>query len=269
MKKRKKRAALLFCLGVTLLCGCSAKGDPLLKAEAGAKELKIGCVEYEPYNYVNEAGEWIGIDADLAREACKRLGFSPVFVMIKWNEKDEFLKNGSIDCIWNCFTMNGREEDYLWAGPYMTSKEVVMVKEESPIETLDELSDKIVAVQSSTKPEEIFLSDNERSAGYVYCFKELKEALFAVQEDYADAVAGHQAFLDLYSRGMNSSYRILEEPLIVSQIGVAFSKKADPEMAEQLNRVLHEMNRNGTVGAILKKYEVASDLALTEGDAGE
>lgn len=259
----------VLCLFLCLLCGCSGRQRAVYQAEASAKELKIGCEEYEPYNYLNEGGEWIGIDADLAKEACKRLGYEPVFVTVKWNEKEEFLKNGSVDCIWNCFTMNGREEEYLWAGPYMTSREVVMVKAESTVETLDQLEDKIVAVQTSSKPEELFLSDAKWKAGYVYCFKELKDGLFALQENYVDAVAGHQAFLELYSRSVNGNYRVLDEPLIVSQIGVAFSKEADAEMVEQLNRVLHEMNRNGTVGAVLKKYEVASELALTEGDTGE
>lgn len=268
---KKIRGLFLSGLILFLLSGCSWKGDVALEAEAGAKQLKIGCVEYETYNYVNEGGEWIGIDADLAKEACNRLGYEPVFVPVKWNEKDSFLENGSVDCIWNCFSMNGREEKYLWAGPYMTSREVVMVKESSEIRSIADLKGKVLAVQTGTKPEEMFLEENDLPAtGYVYCFRELQDGMVAMQQNYVDAVAGHQAFLELYSRNMSGMYRVLDEPLLISQIGVAFAKDGDQQLAEQFNRILHEMNRNGTVGAIMKKYEISPAMAVvTEGDESE
>ena len=91
-----------------------------------------------------------------------------------------------------------------------------------------------------------------------------------MQQNYVDAVAGHQAFLELYSRNMSGMYRVLDEPLLISRIGVAFAKDGDQQLAEQFNRILHEMNRNGTVGAIMKKYEISPAMAVvTEGDESE
>ena len=53
--------------------------------------------------------------------------------------------------------MDGREEEYQWAGPYLYSRQVVAVRSDSDIYTLQDLAGKVVAVQSTTKPEELFL----------------------------------------------------------------------------------------------------------------
>lgn len=62
-------------------------------------DLMIGCDEYKPYNYFDENGNLVGIDADLAEEACHRMGYEPVYVIMKWTEKEAYLDEQIIDCI--------------------------------------------------------------------------------------------------------------------------------------------------------------------------
>ena len=78
------------------------------------------------------------------------------FKLINWEDKKELLESGEIDCIWGSFSMDGREEEYQWAGPYMTSYQVIAVRTDSDIYSLQDLEGKTVAVQSTTKPEELF-----------------------------------------------------------------------------------------------------------------
>ena len=73
------------------------------------------------------------------------------------DDKDKDLENKEIDCLWGRFSMDGRENDYKWAGPYMVSRQVVAVNKNSNIKKLSDLSGKVIAVQASTKPEDIFL----------------------------------------------------------------------------------------------------------------
>ena len=96
----------------------------LLAAPARAAEentVVIGCDVYAPYTYKDGTGDFIGIDVQLAHEAFGRLGYDVEFREIAWENKDKALASGEVDCIWSCFTMNGREDVYTWAGPYLYS----------------------------------------------------------------------------------------------------------------------------------------------------
>ena len=79
------------------------------------KPLIIGSDNYVPYSYLDSDGNFTGIDVEIAREACRRMGYTPVFKQIVWDNKDIYLKEGAVDCLWGCFTMTGREEKYNWA----------------------------------------------------------------------------------------------------------------------------------------------------------
>lgn len=98
-----KVAILLIC--VSLLCGflfvgCNESGE---REERKLPRIRIGGSIYEPYFYIDENGEYAGIDVELAREACRRMGYEPVFVTIDWLDKDGLLLDGTIDCAWACF----------------------------------------------------------------------------------------------------------------------------------------------------------------------
>ena len=79
-------------------------------------------------------------------------------VQINWEKKKELVESGEIDCIMGCFSMEGRLDDYRWAGPYIASRQVVAVNEDSDIYKLSDMEGKNLAVQSTTKPEGIFLN---------------------------------------------------------------------------------------------------------------
>lgn len=96
--------------------------------------LKLGFdAEFPPYGYLDENGEYAGFDIDMAKELCSRLGWGLQLVPINWDSKDFELESGAIDCIWNGFTMNGREELYTWSDAYMDNSQVFIVKSDSGI----------------------------------------------------------------------------------------------------------------------------------------
>ncbi|MDD6300755.1 MAG: transporter substrate-binding domain-containing protein, partial [Ruminococcus sp.] len=95
----------------------------------------------------------------MAAEACRRLGLTAVFIRIERQNKAKYLADHIIDCRWGSFSMNGREDDYLWAGPHLSSLQVVVVNAASNIYSLSDLSGMRVAVQNGSKPESIFLTN--------------------------------------------------------------------------------------------------------------
>lgn len=220
-------------------------------------KIIIGCDQYPPFNYLNEDGIPTGIDMDLASEAFGRMGYDVEIDYIEWEKKKNLLESGQIDCIWDCFTMKGRIEDYRWAGPYMVSNQVVAVNENSDIYTLQDLAGKNVAVQTTTKPEEIFLHDEDEripQLGNLICL-EHRELIFTfLGKGYADAIAAHETSIIQNMKDYDSKFRILEEPLMTVGIGVAFAKNDTRGLDEKLNQTLEEMRMDGTSEKIIGKY---------------
>lgn len=153
--------------------------------------------------------------------------------------------------------MKGRIEDYRWAGPYMVSNQVVAVNENSDIYTLQDLAGKNVAVQTTTKPEEIFLKrEDERipKLGNLICL-EHRELIFTfLGKGYVDAIAAHETSIIQNMKDFDSKFRILKEPLMTVGIGVAFAKNDTRGLAEELYQVLEEMRNDGTSEKIIGKY---------------
>jgi polar amino acid transport system substrate-binding protein len=262
--KMKNRAAILVPPLVLslLVCGCSTSDVELGKTD-NLPELLIGIDDsYEPYTYVDENGEYIGLDVELAKEACKRMDMEPVFVAIKWDNKNVYLADGAIDCIWSCFSINGRESDYTWVGPYMNSRQMVAVASDSDIENISDLNGRSVAVMSTTKPETIFLereSDDIPEVGELYSMEDMEYVFTALQYGYVDAAAGHEIMMREYMDSMAGDYRLLDEELQAVNVGVAFDKNNPSEAAAQLDKALADMKDDGTLGEILEKYGISAD----------
>ena len=101
---------------------------------AERKTFTVGFdAEFPPYGYMDDNGEYVGFDLELANEVCNRLGWELVKQPIDWDSKDMELSSGSIDCIWNGFTINGREDDYTWSVPYVDNSQVFVVSADSGI----------------------------------------------------------------------------------------------------------------------------------------
>ena len=148
-----------ICLTGLLLTGCGMPHGAPQKDERPV--IKLGSDRYPPFNYFNEDGVPTGIDVDLATEAFGRMGYRVEVHNIDWEKKKDLLKSGELDCVMGCFSMEGRLDDYQWAGSYMVSRQVVAVNPESDIYHLQDLAGKTLAVQSTTKPEGIFLRGND------------------------------------------------------------------------------------------------------------
>ncbi len=267
--KTLRKLILLFSSSALALCGCSSQKSVVNGTSEKLPQLKIGIdSNYEPFSYIDESGNYAGLDIELAKEACSRMNREPVFYSIKWDYKDSYLEDGSIDCVWSCFSMNGREDDYTWVGPYMYSRQVVAVRSDSSIKTFSDLAGKVVAVMSSTKPESIFLENKDSrlpSVKNVYSMENMNLVFSALQLGYADAAAGHETVVRQYIDTTPGEYRLLDESLLSASIGIAFGKDRNNDISNELSRVLTEMENDGTLGNILEEYGVSAKSA----DGGE
>lgn len=212
---------------------------------------------FPPYGYMDDNGGYVGFDLDLAQEVCNRNGWELIKRPIDWAAKDMELSSGAIDCIWNGFTINGREDDYTWSVPYVNNKQVIVVREDSGIQDQAGLAGKIVGVQQDSSA----LAALEEAPGSDLA------ATFAGMEQYADY---NTAFMDLEAGAIDAlavdigvasyqiasrgeGYTILEEELASEQYGIGFLLGNDT-LKDAVESTLLEMVADGTFAEIVEKY---------------
>ena len=251
-----------FLSGCTLLAASAALGSLTACGETDAKnsslpQIIVGSDTYPPYIYLNNDGIPAGIDVEIATEAFRRMGYAARFEPIDWEQKTALVESGTIDCIWGCFSMQGRETLYQWAGPYMVSRQVVAVNADSSIQSLSDLAGRTVAVQTTGKPEELFLSGSDPripQAVEVFSTEDRSVQYAMLACGYVDAIAAHETAILQYMKDNNAVFRILEEPLLVTGLGVAFAKNDSRGLDHQLNDTFAQMREDGTLERIVGKY---------------
>ena len=271
----KKAAWLLVaCLLALLVAGAlqSCRRKDGLTPEKKTAVVKIGFDSFKPYSSVDENGNYVGIDIELATEAFRRMGYQAEFQMIPWEEKARLLADGSLDCLWSCFTMNGRENDYEWAGPYLYSRQVIAVASDSDIQTFDDLLGKNVGVQDTTRAAELFFHTIDSAlpeVKQVNCFATTEDMFAALRKGYVDAIAGHEALLNELIINGKGKYRLLDESPYISKIGIAFQKGTHEELTQKINGLIKEMSEDGTIGSIAEKYGLDAEKVVIRGGSDE
>lgn len=224
---------------------------------ASLKTLNVGSDLYPPFVYSDEYGNIVGLDVEILTEALARIGYKPKYQLIDWEKKKELLANGELDCVMGSFSMTGRENEYRWAGPYLASRQVVAVDPESDIYTLADLKDKVVAVQSTTKPEGILLNSTNENVPQIkelYSFSDRSYLNPALVEGLVDAIAAHESSLLTYEKDYGVTYRILDEPLLEVGLGTAFDINDMRGIDVKLTHAYQEMLADGTMERLVSKY---------------
>lgn len=228
--------------------------------------LKIGYATYPPFTNYNENGDLIGIDADFAKETCRRIGYEADFLPIDWTEKNQLLKDHTIDCIWCGFSMDRQNEQYQWAGPYMKNRHLPIVLADSPYQTAADLTRKPIAVLANSQTEYLLLNHQDLSeiptTDAVYCFSDLLEVRSALLNGSCEAIYANAIVWNNLLGEEKETYRFLDRDSYLSDLGIAFSKDADPDLIEKLNHALEEMNRDGTSFSILQSYHLETDYSM-------
>ena len=227
--------------------------------------------EYPPYGYMDDNGDYTGFDLELAQAVCDMEGWELVKTPINWDSKDMELNSGSIDCIWSGFTMNGREDDYTFSIPYVDNSQVMVVAEDSGINSLEDLSGKIVGVQAASAALTLLQSEEEGGQkALADTFAELQEfadynsAFVELQAGSIDAVAMDIGVANYQLKTRGEGYKILDEALNTEQYAVGF-KKGNTELCDIVNKDLEELTNNGTVAELAEKYDL-SDLICLEAE---
>ena len=225
--------------------------------------------EFPPYGYQDDNGEYVGFDLSLADEVCKRNGWELVKKPIDWDSKDLELESEIIDCIWNGFTINGREDAYTWTTAYVDNSQVFVVASDSGIKAKSDLAGKTVAVQADSSALSALTKeeDNDDNLALAASFNELVEvpdyntAFINLESGAVDAIAMDigVAKYQLESRG--DSYVILDDVLAAEEYGVGF-KLGNTELRDAVQNTLNDMAEDGTFMKIATEWGLEESVVL-------
>lgn len=257
--------ACALCLGIVVLAGCASSTSGTSSSNSMSSDspdrtkLVVGFdQDFPPYGYVGDDGKFTGFDLDLAAEVCQRNGWEIEYKPINWDAKDLELSSGSIDCIWNGFTIEGREDGYTFTDPYMDNSQVVVVRNDSGISSLADLSGKTVLTQADSAAYTL-LSKGGDQATLAATFKALQTtpdyntAFMELESGAVDAVAIDQPVAKFQTSGKEGTYTILSETLSSEHYGVGFLK-GNTQLRDSVQKTLKAMTADGTVKKICEKY---------------
>lgn len=252
---------LIVIIAAVGFVGCGnkeeVKGDVSLDTIKEKGELVIGLDDsFPPMGYVDESGEIVGFDIDLAKEAASRLGVKAVFKPTEWDGIVLALNNGEIDVVWNGMTITEeRKEKIAFSKPYIANTQSVIVKKGSDVKTLKDLEGKIVGVQLESSGALAVRNNEEVSAS----IKEMKEysnnveALMDLEIGRVDAVVVDEILGRYYIQQNDKEFEVLGEDLGEELYGIGI-RKEDDQFREALDKVLDDMKEDGTAEEISKKW---------------
>ena len=255
---------MFVCAAVAALCGCSQRST------LTDGQFIVGFdADFPPYGF-KDGAEYKGFDLDLARAVCEKKGWTFVANPINWDAKDMELNSGAIDCIWNGFTMQGREDAYTWSCAYIDNSQVVLVKAGSPIKSLKDLAGKTVGVQTDTPVQKALSGQDKENLDVVNLGKTFRKLVVEPNYNQAvnelamgglDAVAMDIGVAKKKMSDLPGKFELLTEVVMTETYGIGF-KLGNTELKDQVEDVLQELADDGTMKVLAGKYGIEEDALI-------
>ena len=252
---KKMLAALLA--AVMTLCFAAA-----LAEDTGLEDLKAKGTfvmgfdeEYPPMGFVDENGEYVGFDIDLAKEVTSRLGVELVLQPIAWDSKELELSGKNIDCIWSGLTMTPeRIEQMTFSIPYLANEQILVVRTDSGIASKADLTGKVHVLNAN--PDLLAaIGEPQLYDDFVTALMDLK--LGGIDVLLIDSVVGNYYIAQQDDPTM---FTVLPEVLEAEEYGIAF-RKGEQTLADAVSQQLIDMANDGTLDTIRAKW-FANDITL-------
>lgn len=212
--------------------------------------------EFPPMGFVDKDGSYTGFDLDVAQECAKRMGMEFIAQPIAWDSKDQELKSGNISCIWNGFTItDDRKDAYEWSTPYMKNQQVVVVKNDSTVKTLADLSGLKVCVQKDSSA----LAAVEKNDALKQTFKELVQvdsylnAMMELESGSVDAIVMDEIVARYEIQTSGKAFKVLDESISAEEYGIGFLK-GNTQLRDKVQKTLEDMAKDGSLAKISSKW---------------
>ncbi|MDO4565752.1 MAG: amino acid ABC transporter substrate-binding protein [Oscillospiraceae bacterium] len=278
--KRFLSIILSLALMLTLFAACSSAADATEDSSEAEGAVETATAEasllgedgvfvvgfdqdFPPYGYVGDDGEFTGFDIECAKVLAERLGWEISLQPIDWDAKDFELESGTIDCIWNGFTINGREDLYEWTQAYVDNSQVFVVRSDSGIASVADLAGKVVAAQKDSSALSAINDDPELLASFEELIEvaEYNTAFMDLEQGAIDAVAMDIGVAEYQMEGREADFTILEETLMAEQYGIGF-KLGNTALRDAVEAEFVKMVEEGVVAEISAEFFDGEDVCI-------
>ncbi|MDD3478027.1 MAG: amino acid ABC transporter substrate-binding protein [Candidatus Izemoplasmatales bacterium] len=206
---------------------------------------------FAPMGFVDDFGDLVGFDVDLAKEVANRLGVDVQFLPIEWDSKVLELNAKTIDMIWNGLTItDARQLEMTFSEPYLANKQIVITAGGSSIDTIADLAGLKVGVQISSAAEEAVNANAiVDSLGELVQYDSYDQALLDLKNGVIDAVVMDEIMGRYMISQTSDSFQIASEDFGDEEYGIGF-RLGDTDLAEMFNSALQAMRDDGTAAEI-------------------
>lgn len=256
MKKVLKKltmglAVLVIMIGIV---GCNKKD-----VDSNDNEIVIGYDNtYFPMGYLDDNGNTVGFDVDLATEAFKRLNMNVKFQSIDWSMKETELNSGNIDAIWNGYSLTEeRKEKVAYTDAYMKNSQLIVTLKDSPIKKKEDLKGKIIGTQQGSAGQEALEKDTKvlkSLDGSPVLYDTFDKVFRDLEAGRINAIVGDETLVKYYiSKKGEEKYKILDDNFGTEDYVVAF-RKDDTELRDKVNKTIKKIKEDKTFDEIYKKW---------------
>lgn len=252
MKNITKLISVLAALAIALICcGCGAKS---MTAKEG-KLIMATNAEFPPYEY-KEGDKIVGIDAEVAKLIADKLGLELEIADVDFDSIIPGVQSGKYDMGMAGMTVTDeRKEKVNFSDSYATGVQVVIVKEDSEIKSIDDLEGKKIGAQQGTTGY-IYASDTPENGGYgeenVTGYQNGALAVEALKGGKVDCVIIDNEPAKAYVAA-NEGLKILDTEYVTEDYAICFAKE-NTELQEKVNDALKELIEDGSVKKVVDKY---------------
>lgn len=259
---KKILCLLLATLMVLSLAACnkeSGEADNSLKYIKDKGTLVLGLDDsFPPMGFRDDQDNIVGFDIDLAKAVCEKLGVELVLQPIEWDAKEQELNTKNIDCIWNGMSVTpDRQKNMTMSQTYLLNTISLVVKNDSPIATAEDMAGKKLATQSGSSAEETLDYEENKafkdSLGQVNPFSDYVTALMDLETGNSDAVLMDSIVANYMITEAKKDFKVLDVSFLNDEYAIGF-RKGELALCKAVDEALSELKKDGTVEEIAVKW---------------
>lgn len=212
--------------------------------------------QFPPMGFVGDDGQLTGFDVELAKLVAEKLGVEAKIQPINWDSKEMELNNGNIDVIWNGYTiLPDRIENVEFTKPYLNNEQVLVVANDSPYMTKDDLKGKTVGAQTDSSGLSALQADTEFSGTLadMPTYDDYLMALMDLSNGRLDAVAIDKIFIDYTMQKQPGKYRVLDGSLSDEYYGIGCAK-GSVALREAIDKALDDLYADGSIDKLSTEW---------------
>ena len=222
------------------------------------KELVVGLeLDIPPLTFRNIfSGQLDGYEIEVAKEVGKYLDIKVTFKAIDWNQKNQLLKTGQIDCIWSSFSYTkDRAAAYTLSRPYMKTAIVIATMKDSPYSTLNEIKRRRIGIQSASSMVDSLDEMRRFHGGFntPIFFDSLEQGLQDLEDGKIDGILYDVLIINAFIQSFNKPYKIIGEAVEADDYVIAF-RKNDTALRDKVDEAIDYLAKNDILEKLSRKW---------------